>query len=279
MSAKSLRTPLRYPGGKSLACKKLHAYIPDLSNYKEFREPFLGGGSVSIYFTKIYPNVQFWVNDLYEPLYNFWIQLQKNVTFLQPELENVKKKYHNPTLARDLFLKSREIINDATNSQLERAVAFYVVNKCSFSGLTEASSYSPQASDHNFSISNISKLTEYSKIIANWRITNLSYEELLKNSKNVFIYLDPPYEITSNNLYGKRGSMHKVFDHDKFAVDCNSNKTHKLISYNVSSKIKDRFDGWIAKEFDQTYSMQSNSEYKINQKRRKELVLFNYTHG
>ena len=44
---KSLKTPLRYPGGKSRACTKMDPYFPDLSNYAEFREPFLGGGSVA----------------------------------------------------------------------------------------------------------------------------------------------------------------------------------------------------------------------------------------
>ena len=44
---KSLKTPLRYPGGKSRALSKLFQYIPDLKGYKEFREPFLGGGSVA----------------------------------------------------------------------------------------------------------------------------------------------------------------------------------------------------------------------------------------
>ena len=73
---KSLKTPLRYPGGKSRACVKMDPYIPDLRDYKEYREPFLGGGSVAIHITKKYPDLKIWVNDLYEPLYNFWKVLQ-----------------------------------------------------------------------------------------------------------------------------------------------------------------------------------------------------------
>ena len=42
---KALKTPLRYPGGKSRACTKMDQYFPELRNYTEFREPFLGGGS------------------------------------------------------------------------------------------------------------------------------------------------------------------------------------------------------------------------------------------
>ena len=46
MTTSSLKTPLRYPGGKSRACKKMDPFFPDLSDYDEYREPFLGGGSV-----------------------------------------------------------------------------------------------------------------------------------------------------------------------------------------------------------------------------------------
>ena len=52
MSLKSYKTPLRYPGGKSRACTKMDPYFPDLRDYVEFREPFLGGGSVAIHISK-----------------------------------------------------------------------------------------------------------------------------------------------------------------------------------------------------------------------------------
>ena len=77
LSIKSYKTPLRYPGGKSRACTKMDQYFPDLRNYTEYREPFLGGGSVAIHITKKYPHLKITVNDLYEPLYNFWVQLQQ----------------------------------------------------------------------------------------------------------------------------------------------------------------------------------------------------------
>ena len=37
----SLKTPLRYPGGKSRAVKKMAEFFPLFKDYKEFREPFL----------------------------------------------------------------------------------------------------------------------------------------------------------------------------------------------------------------------------------------------
>jgi DNA adenine methylase len=275
MTQKSLKTCLRYPGGKSRACEKMGPYFPDLRNYDEFREPFLGGGSVAIYITKKYPYLDIWVNDLYEPLVNFWQQLQMFGNDLKNELVDCKLAYNTPELAKELFLKSKENINDESETNFNRAVAFYIVNKCSFSGLTESSSFSGQASNSNFSLRGIEKLPEYSKLIANWRITNYSYDYLMDGNKGAFMYLDPPYDI-KDNLYGNKGSMHKRFDHDKFAADCDTNNMDQLISYNSDQLVKDRFKNWNAAEFDLTYTMRSVGEYMREQKQRKELLLFNY---
>ena len=280
---KSLKTPLRYPGGKSRALSKLLQYVPDLKEYKEYREPFLGGGSVALEISKRYPHLDIWVNDLYEPLYNFWRVLQDNGRDLKNILLQLKQRYPAPTSAKGLFLDAKDYLNNSATTDrfppysedIWRAVSFYVVNKCSFSGLTESSSFSKQASDSNFSLAGIERLTDYQALIGNWKITNLSYEELLTDDKKSFTYLDPPYEIGSN-LYGKRGNMHKGFDHDAFASDCDRFIGPQLVSYNSSQLIRDRFEGWTAAEFAHTYTMRSVGRYNTDQASRKELVLFNY---
>tara|TARA_B100000378_G_scaffold140721_1_gene113687 strand:- start:772 stop:1596 length:825 start_codon:yes stop_codon:yes gene_type:complete len=272
MSSKSLKTPLRYPGGKSRACAKMESFFPDLLDYENYCEPFLGGGSVAIYVTKKFPHLKVWVNDLYEPLVNFWECLQLAGDIMQERLVKLKEDNPNPEKAKELFLESKKIVSDG--SHVERAVAFYIVNKCSFSGLTENSSFSKQASDSNFSMRGIEKLSEYMKIIKHWKITNLSYEELL-DVQDSFTYLDPPYEI-KDNLYGTKGKLHKHFDHDKFAKDCSDLSSNAVLSYNSDQLIKDRFKDWNYGEFDLTYTMRSVGNYMRDQKDRKELVLFNY---
>ena len=272
---KSYKTPLRYPGGKSRACVKMDQYIPDLRDFKEYREPFLGGGSVAIHITKKYPNLNVWVNDLYEPLVNFWKTLQDDGHALYKRLQELKSRYPDVASAKGLFLEAKELVNDDSVSPLYRACSFYVINKCSFSGLTESSSFSRQASVSNFSMRGIEKLQGYSQIIKDWKITNLSYEQLLTDDKECFTYLDPPYDIR-DNLYGRKGSMHNGFNHDDFAADCDRFVGPQLISYNSSQLVKDRFQGWEVGEFDLTYTMRSVGEYMREQKERKELLLFNY---
>ena len=287
---KSLKTPLRYPGGKSRACTKMDPHFPDLRKYTEFREPFLGGGSVAIHVSKKYPHLKITVNDLYEPLINFWVQLQTFGDELTDKLIDYKTNHPDPPKelrkeegtefpAKELFLNSKEVINNKSLDGIERAAAFYIVNKCSFSGLTESSSFSKQASVSNFSMKGIEKLPGYSEIISHWHINQYSYEYCFRENihDDLFMYLDPPYDI-KDNLYGKSGSMHKGFDHDEFANNCSQSKIDMLVSYNSDQLVKDRFtqSQWTAAEFDLTYTMRSVGEYMREQKERKELLLYNY---
>ena len=272
---KSLKTPLRYPGGKSRACTKLAQHFPDLKNYTEYREPFVGGGSVALYVSKLYPHLNIWINDLYVPLILFWQQLQHDGDKMQDALWSIKNKYPDRDTAKELFIESKETVNDLSKEDFERAVAFYIVNKCSFSGLTESSSFSPQASESNFSFRGIEKLSEYGKLIENWSITNYDWKELMSDNPKAFVYLDPPYDI-KHNLYGKKGTMHKGFNHDDFAHLCDEFTASQLISYNSTQLVRDRFKYWGASEFDHTYTMRSVGDYMSDQQERKELLIFNY---
>ena len=272
---KGLKTPLRYPGGKSRAINKIAPLFP--KDFHEYREPFLGGGSMALYVTQTRPDVEVWVNDLYEPLVTFWQQLQDHGEELKDRLLELKAKHPDPDKAKHLFLESKEYLRNEPRrcDAKARAVSFYIVNKCSFSGLSESSSFSRQASDSNFSVRGIEKLPYYSLIIKDWKITNLSYEKLFCDNKSVFTYLDPPYDIRSD-LYGRKGNMHNGFDHDRFAADCDGFIGPQLVSYNSSALVKERFEGWSVIEFDHTYTMRSTGDYSKDQKDRKELLCFNY---
>jgi len=267
---KRWKTPLRWPGGKSRALKKLEVFNPkDMDNIIEIRDCFLGGGSYPLYLSILYPNKSIWVNDIYEPLYNFWIQLRDNHRELIMKLKKYKLENDTPDKCRDLFTEAKEIINDIKYSKIDRAVYFYILNKCSFSGLTENSSFSSGSSQQNFKINIIESLEYYSKLIKKWKITNLDYTKLLEGDENIFIYLDPPYDIKSN-IYGKKGNLHKTFNHDDFKSECIKCKCKILISYNVE------IDNLYNNEFDLTYTMKSDKKYNKHQKKRKEIAIINY---
>jgi len=262
-------TPLRYPGGKSRAIKFLSQHLPKIESY---REPFLGGGSMALYVTQTYPNTDVWVNDLYYPLYAFWVTLRDHGQQLCDDLRELKTELGESYDAhRMAFDDAKDKLN---NDIYESGFNFYVANKCSFSGLTANSSFSKQASRANFTFRGIDKLPALSELIQGWRITNQSYEESLYG-RNAFVFLDPPYAI-KDNLYGNKGDMHKSFDHEWFAAQACASDNKCMITYNSELFIKDRFPDWYQKDWDLTYTMRSSGTYTKDQKKRKELLLLNY---
>jgi len=268
-----MKTPLRYPGGKSRAVPKLCQWLPE--NITEYRESFLGGGSMAIEMTKRYPDLPIWVNDLYKPLYLFWLALRDDGDYLYDQLIQLKQRHPDQGSARQLFLDAKEKVNDDDIGYKDKAVAFYIINKCSFSGLTESSSFSPQASDSNFSIRGINNLKYYSQLIKNWKITSLDYSELQSDDSDVFIYADPPYNV-KDNLYGYKGQMHKGFDHGLFADIMDAHLCNVMISYNNHPDIIHRFEEWYQYDFAHTYTMRSTGTYMIDQTKRRELICLNY---
>ena len=278
---KALKTPLRYPGGKSKAIKTLSPWFPQIVS--EYREPFIGGGSIAIDFTKTNPDVPVWVNDLYVPLYNFWIQLRDRGKELSERVREEKQKTLDEgeigkvtEKAKELFDTYKEEID--TYDDFEKAVAFFIMNKCSYSGLTENSTFSPTASNSNFSLVGADKLAQFSKLIENWKITNIDYAEVMRDqgSSDTFIFLDPPYDI-KDFLYGKNREMHKSFDHDRFANDV-YNCIHKfMITYNVNDRLMELYKNYNLKEWKLRYSMAHRGDKGTTENIKTELLVTNYS--
>lgn len=273
---KKYKTPLRYPGGKSRAMKKL--YTPEFlpNNITEYREGFLGGGSPAIAFTKKYPDIPVWVNDKYYNLYCFWLSLREHGDDMAEKLLSVKKELGTDVSKHhDRFLLEKDSIQEQED-KFEIAWRFFFLNKTSFSGLGESSGFSKLACNSNFNESTIQALYYYSSLIKNWKITNGDYSDLLDDNEDAFVFLDPPYDI-KDFLYGKDGVMHSNFNHVDFAEKCNKSKNKIMVTYNSNEHIKKLFNDWEQVEWELTYTMNNNSKkYVDEQQERKELLCLNY---
>lgn len=293
-----ISTPLRYPGGKSRAIKTLKNYLPQ--NIKEFREPFVGGGSFFLWYKQQHPECKIWINDVYYNLYCFWQQLQDRGEEMVEVLHELKIIHHEEESdlkmsvrpkertkkAEDLFFKCKELIQ-YTDDPFWIAICFWILNKCSFAGLTETGSFSPQASISNFSKGTIEKLLNISKLIQDVKITNVDYSRLLDyDAEDTFVFLDPPYDILtkskSNALYGKDGSLHKQFNHEQFFTDVEHCNNKFMITYNSSLILKERYKDFKIIPYDLKYGMQydtvinedGSKGFKAHSK--EELIIMNY---
>jgi len=277
---KALKTPLRYPGGKSKAIKTLAQWYPKVIT--EYREPFIGGGSIAIDITKANPDIPVWINDLYVPLYNFWVQLRDRGEELSERVREEKQRTLDEGDADKITAKAKELFNKYkaeidTYDNFEKAVAFFIMNKCSYSGLTENSTFSQTASNSNFSLVGADKLAKFSELIKNWKITNIDYSEVIKAKgyADTFIFLDPPYDI-KDFLYGKNREMHKSFDHDLFADNVSTCMHKFMITYNINDRLLDLYKNYNLKEWKLRYSMAHRGDKGTNENIKTELLVTNY---
>lgn len=285
-----IKNILRYPGGKSRAIPFLMEYIPVFS---EYREPFVGGASIFLAVKQKYPNKKYIINDLYRETYNFWIVCQERPLELVNKIKEYKSEY------KDKSDKGEELFkflyrNMRSYGYIERAAAFFILNRSSFSGMM--SGFSEDAFKNRFTDSSIESIKELGKseILKDVQIYNKDYQEILEidnidNSKkikesDILIICDPPYwNVGSPKLYGRSGALHKFFDHQRFAnVMKNMNETKKynwIITYDNSNKVKQLFN-WAPSfvEFDLVYGMGNTKSIKNTSgktKLGKELLISN----
>lgn len=253
---KLIATPLRYPGGKAKAIVQIATRLG--SSFTEFREPFVGGGSIFIYLKQLIPDLKIWINDLNPEVYHFWRISQLNNAELVTQVEGIKRE------TIDGKALHQQLINIDTNtiSSFDRAVRFFILNRITYAGTVEAGGYSPTAFCERFTDSAIARLQKLASILDGVKITNLDYQEVIAfPGENVTIFADPPYlKATASKLYGKHGRWHTSFDHDRFAKLMLSCPHSWLVTYDDSERIRSNFASCLIAPWDLQYSMTSKTK-------------------
>lgn len=263
-----IKSPLRYPGGKSRAIPLISKLIPD---FNEFREPFVGGGSLFIYLKQRYFQKDFWINDLYKPLFKFWYMCQKDLDGVVDQILKWKEQYRVGKILHKYLRENYSKFND-----IEKASAFFILNRITFSGTSESGGYSEQAFKNRFTLSSIGRLKKLKEVLPGTKITDFDYKEIVDTEgDNVFVFLDPPYYSSAKSaLYGKNGHLHRIFDHIRFAEIMQKCKHKWLITYDDSKFIREIFSFAHIISWDLTYGMR-NVNSRSNQI-GKELFISNY---
>ena len=264
-----ITSPLRYPGGKSRALKKILPLIPN--EFSEYREPFLGGGSVFVALKQQNPNLLCRVSDLNRDVSSFWITLKNHPDILTRAIKEIK---NNCKDGKSLYSK---LATAKPQGILGRALRFYIMNRITYSGTVDSGGYSSESFYKRFTHSRIEGLLPLAEILKNVEVTNESYERLLfEKGKDVFIFLDPPYWKQRNfPLYGKKGDLNKFFNHEQFAINVKKCKHKWLITCDDSDLIRTLF---ASKDIYITpWEMLYNGLMKKKGIKGKELFITNYT--
>lgn len=274
-----VKSPLRYPGGKSRALSQIVPLIPE---FKEYREPMVGGGSVFFNLKQAYPTSIpsceseriYWINDINYELYCFWKMAQECAHALAEAVRVIKEQTVD---GKQLFYDLLSQYGQGT--EFERAVRFFVLNRITFSGTVDSGGYSEHAFKGRFTHSAINSLEQLPAILQGTQITHLDYQEVVcAPGKDVFLFLDPPYySVAKSRLYGKRGELHLQFDHERLARALKSCPHRWLLTYDDCEEVRRLYRDAYTVEWTLQYGM---NNYKQSSARPgKELFIANYDIG
>ena len=255
-----MKTPLRYPGGKSRAIEHILPLIPE--DITELCSPFLGGGSVELAVAERGTTV--YAYDIFEPLVWLWNALLSDPEQLATCADSYRvhhpdfftKKDRKPIrgLLKEDFLRFREELHQADKFSFENAAKVYAINRSSFSGATFSGGWSNQAACRRFTDSSIERVRKFRE--PNITVNCEDFKTSINKHPDAFLYCDPPYLLGADKdkLYGDKGNTHSGFDH-KALYDILSQRSGWVLSYNNCQEIRDLYDNYEIREAEWAMSM------------------------
>ena len=276
-----MKTPIRYAGGKSRAIKHITPYV---INVNKIVSPFLGGGSLEVHWASLGKEVVGY--DLFDVLVNFWNVLLNNKEELVEKLKEISPTSEEYSRIKEILMKwdnTQEMLKDWKTDHYKRdevinldnitAAAYYYFNHNTSYGpgyLGWGSSVYLTEKKWNDMIDKISKFE-----LPNLSVAQGSFEEIIPNHNEDFLYLDPPYylEKDSDNkmftgIYPMRNIPihHDGFDHELLRDLLKKHKGGFILSYNNCETIREYYKEFEFHYPSWNYSM-GNGEKRIGKNR------------
>ncbi|MHA2279343.1 MAG: DNA adenine methylase [Promethearchaeota archaeon] len=202
-----MRPFIRYPGGKSKQADKILQYFR--AQEKEYREPFVGGGSVYLA-DYHFPNA--WINDLDPEVYDLWMMVRDTPMMLINQIEehtpilDHRRDKHKIKKALNLW---NEVRSDTNHKLYCPGYRFLFLSKTCFSGVVTGGPTGGLAQTGNYNLTSrwaknqtIKRIRFAHEKIQDCKITLGSWQPLIeKPGKDVALYLDPPYLEKGDQCY------------------------------------------------------------------------------
>jgi DNA adenine methylase len=256
----SVKSPIKWVGGKRREIKHFEKYIP---KHDIYIEPFFGGGAL---YWHMQPKKAI-INDVNSELINFYEVLKFNYSELIDELQHyiLSKEFFN-----DQVIK---LNNQNFTSEIERASTFYYLNKTSFSGKWRLNSKGKYNNTWgNYKKENYKSLDfECSKSLKDTTILNGDYKQIFntfKHDENTFMFLDPPY-LDCDSMYTDNQDFTGIYDYlSQYIEGCNCKM---MLVVKGNNLIRELFHEYIKDEYKINYSHNAKSNLMHNH-----LIITNY---
>jgi DNA adenine methylase len=263
MDLQKVKTPFRYPGGKYYALKYILPYISQIP-HDEYREPFVGGGSVFFGKPKVKDN---WINDVDAELINIYASFQ-DIKLYRKLIEQFKKEIANP-------VRYKEIKKLDPKNNLEKAFRYYYLNRTSFSGKMISASWGYREK-RSIPPERWSEVVEPAhEKLSGTKITCLDFEDVIKkpSKKKVFMYVDPPYFLPTKKKHYINGFTKD--DHIRLMRLLKETKHSFILSYEDCSEIRELYSWAKIYKLAFPYRVQDSNTSNAKRKTGQEVVISN----
>lgn len=263
-SSDYVASPFRYPGGKFYALKFIIPFL-NCIEHDEYREPFVGGGSVFFGKKKSKVNI---INDLESDLIATYRAIASDEI-----CEKLIEELSIEVVDRDRHKFYKELV---PNSEYELAKKIYYLNRTSYSGIINKPAWgykvgnsSPPENWHRFLSNANGKLKDV--IIENTDFTDIIDLPPKNKGGTVLMYLDPPYyHADTKRAYTKPFTE---FDHQRLAKKLMNTDKYFCLSYDDCSEIRDLYNWANIYERSWFYNTANTSGKRIV---GNELIITNY---
>lgn len=283
------RTPLRYPGGKSILKDYFCQYINcNFNQLPVYVEAYCGGAGAAIDLLLSNKVSKIVLNDADFSVYSFWHTLKNHSNDLIELINNTEVSLKEWEKQKSVYRDSRSNVN---SDMTKLGFATFYLNRCNRSGILKAGpiggSSEKAQSNAAYKIGarfNKPELVERIKEIArhNERIEVLNFDAMdlldyiilngsVDDLENTFIYLDPPYFVQGSGLY-----MNYYKEKDHIALRDKLKNLPQLIkwllSYDDVVDVRKLYSNFNQYSFNVSYNVQTSkggsellipSEYSI----------------
>ncbi len=261
-------SPLRYPGGKSLAVGLIIEHFPN--NIKRIVSPFFGGGSVEIASAKEL-GMEVLGFDIFDILVNYW----------KIQIEKPKKLYDN-LLDINPTKEAYEIVKSKLKAHWKKEIFLHPLELATYFYFNHNLSYGPGFlgwmskiyEDKNRYYSMIEKVRDFNA--KNIKVECDTFENVIPKFNDDFLYCDPPYYLGDDStlfhgVYPQRNFpiYHDNFNHKLLRDLLNKHKGGFVLSYNDCPTIREWYKNCKIVNVSWQYTM-GQGETRIGLNRIKE---------
>ncbi|KJS39985.1 MAG: hypothetical protein VR70_06925 [Rhodospirillaceae bacterium BRH_c57] len=192
-----MKCVLRYSGGKYLLAPTLVSARALM--VQEYREPFVGGGSVFFAMRERGVASSYWINDADPKIAQFWTVVRDQADNLCDLLFTLLAEHGN---TKELFLVAKTMME--SENAVEAAAGLWIVNRLAYAGMVAKGGFNPTYLDESRGVKAnfIQNIRRASHLLQGVRITNLDYKEVVAEpGEDVMVFADPPYHKKGKTIY------------------------------------------------------------------------------